>query len=274
MEKKLVVITGCDSGIGESLCRVCINYGYYAVISYQAQNLFSPEPNVFAFKMDLRKKEEIDQFVLFIKDILKQSFHLECIVNNAGIALGGPIENLPMEIFRDNFEVNYFGLVYFTQNMIPLLIKSRGKIMNIGSMAGRIALPFLSPYASSKYALEGFNDSLRRELLPFGIRTVIVEPGGIATPIWNKSKKQERAFVDEKYLKSLDEFTKKFVDKGNSGMDSDRAAKDIFSIILKKNPKDRYIIAKNRFTASLPLLLPVKLLDKLFLKMFRMEYGP
>ena len=140
-------------------------------------------------------------------------------------------------------------------------------------MAGRIALPFLSPYVSTKFALEGFSDSLRRELLPFGIKTVLIEPGGIATPIWNKSKKQDTSFVDNKYKKSLNVFKEIFIESGNSGMDVDKATEYILKIINKKNPKDRYIVAENRFTTFLPLLIPRKIIDKLLLKNFKMDYG-
>ena len=250
-----------------------INNGYYVAISYLEKNPFIKKPNVFAHKMDLHKEKEIKSFVSFIKKLCKQGYLLECLINNAGIAKGGPIENLPMKIFREVFEVNFFGLVSLTQNLIPDLIKTRGKIIIVGSMAGRIALPFLSPYVSTKFALEGFSDSLRRELTPFGIQTVLLEPGGIATPIWKKAKKQDASFVDKKYLKSLKEYEKKFIEPNNFSMNPDKAAAQILKIIVKKNPKPRYIIADNRFITYLPILIPTRLFDKLVNKLYSMDYG-
>ncbi len=273
MKKKLAIITGCDSGIGFGLCKLMALNGFSVAASYLEHDPFPSKKNIFSCKMDIRKEKEIDNFTVFVKEYCNNGYSLDCLINNAGVALGGPIENLPMKIFRENFEVNFFGLVSLTKKLIPLLIQSSGRILIIGSMAGRIALPFLSPYVSTKFALEGFSDSLRRELLPFGIKTVLIEPGGIATPIWNKSKKQDKSFVDKKYEKSLNIFIEKFIESGNSGMDVEKAAKHILKIINKKNPKGRYIVAENRFTTFLPLLIPRRILDKLFLKNFKMDYG-
>lgn len=273
MKKKLAVITGCDTGIGMNLCKLMADNGFYVAASYLEKDPFPLKTNIFTYKMDIRKENEIESFSLFVNRYCKEDYVLFCLINNAGIALGGPVENLPLKIFRENFEVNFFGLVSLTKKLIPLLIENSGKIIIIGSMAGRIALPFLSPYASTKFALEGFSDSLRRELLPFGIKTVLIEPGGIATPIWNKSKKQDTSFVNEKYRKSLDVFKEVFIEAGNHGMDADKAARQIFKIVNRKKPKDRYIVAGNRLTTFLPLLIPRKLLDKLFLKNFKMDYG-
>lgn len=269
---KFAVITGCDSGIGECLCRILADNNYKVIISYLNKNPFIKNKNVYAKKMDLKKEKEIASFVKFIKSIIDKKNSFELFINNAGVALGGPIENIPMKLYKDVFEINFFGLISITQKIIPILIKNKGKIINIGSMAGLIALPFLSPYVSSKFALEGFTDSLRRELNPLGIKTILLEPGGVNTPIWTKAKKQDISFADKKYLASLKSFEKNFIDNSASAMDPDSAAKQIFKIIKKKNPKDRYIIAKNRLTTFLPLLIPKKIFDKIVVKLFNMKY--
>ena len=134
-------------------------------------------------------------------------------------------------------------------------------------------MPFLSPYVASKFALRGFTHSLRRELLPYGIKTVLIEPAAIATPIWNKAKGQDMSFIDEKYNKSSGEFMEKFVDDGNYGMDVDEAAKKIVRILDKKNPKANYIIAENRFKAYLPTILPHSYIDRKVVEGFSMDYG-
>ena len=187
--------------------------------------------------------------------------------------MGGPVEDLPVKIFRQVFEVNFFGLISLTQKAIPQLIKDRGRIIIIGSMAGKIAMPFLSPYSASKFALEGFSDSLRRELLPFGVKAVLLEPGGIATPIWSKAKTQDISFIGEKYLHSMKKFEEKFIDPNLKAMSPNKAALKIFRIIGKKHLKSRYLIAENKVSAYLPLLIPVKLFDSLVLKLFDMNYG-
>jgi len=109
------------------------------------------------------------------------------LVNNAGIAVGGPLEVMPMAELRRQFEVNVFGQVAVTQAFLPLLRTARGRIVNMGSIAGRVALPFIAPYSMSKSALKAMTHALRLELDAWGINVSLVEPGAIATPIWKKS---------------------------------------------------------------------------------------
>jgi short-subunit dehydrogenase len=271
--KKMAVITGCDSGIGKDLSEIFIKNGYSLIISFLEKNPFPDQPEVFGYKLDLRIQNEIESFAASVKKHCAQGYHLEYLINNAGVAKGGSIEDLPMEIFREVFEINFFGVVSLTQKLIPELIKTKGTIVIVGSLAGRIALPFLSPYVSTKFALEGFSDSLRRELIPFGIKTILIEPGAIATPIWNNAKKQDISFVSEKYRKSLKNFEDNFIDAGNAGMSSAKAAEQIFKILKKKNPGPRYLIAEKTINNYVPLIIPRKLFDKIVIKLFSMDYG-
>ena len=109
------------------------------------------------------------------------------LVNNAGIAVAAPLEFLPLDALREQLEVNVVGQIAVTQALLPSLRTARGRIVNIGSISGRVALPFVGPYTASKFALEALTDSLRVELRPWGIHVAIVEPGVIATPIWKRS---------------------------------------------------------------------------------------
>jgi len=269
----IVVITGCDSGVGKSLVSVLLQMGYTVILSFLDQNPFEDVPNVYSRKMDLRKPDEVVSFCSYAKELCSKEKKLEAVIANAGVALGGSIENLPMSVYRECFEINFFGVVEIIQALIPKLIRAKGKIIIHGSMAGRVALPFLSPYVSTKFALEGFCDSLRREMNPFGIKTILLESAAIATPIWNKAKNQDISFVDKKYLKSLYSFRDKFIEGGNSGMDKDLAALKIADILDKNNPRSRVIIAKNRVGSKLLLLIPSIVLDKAVIKMYQMYYG-
>lgn len=268
--KGYVVITGCDTGIGYNMAIDMLEKGYSVIISYLENNPFSINDDVHAKKLDLRKQEDVDGFCAYVQNICKeQDAKLSGIVMNAGVALGGPVENIPMNIYRECFEINYFGLVTIMKALIPSLIRSKGRIMVIGSLAGRIALPFLSPYVSTKFALEGFCDSLRREMNPFGIKTILIEPAAVATPIWNKAKRQDISFVDKKYMKSLYLFRDNFIEDGNTGLSAEVAAAKISDIFSKKCPRSRYIIAKNSFVSKLMLLLPSWLVDFAVKKCFR-----
>jgi NAD(P)-dependent dehydrogenase (short-subunit alcohol dehydrogenase family) len=270
---KLAVITGCDSGIGMSLCRVFTQNDYRVIISYLEKNPFEGDAAIIARQLDIRDEAQIRSFSDMVNEICNQGNSLDYFINNAGIAMGGPFENIPMDIFRNVFEVNFFGLISITQKIIPCLIKSRGRLVVNGSMAGRVALPFLSPYVSTKFALEGWCDSVRRELNPFGIRTILLEPGGIATPIWNRALGQDTSFADKKYGESLSVFREKFIAAGNRGLDTDRAAAQIFRCITKKLPAERYIIAGNRLVSYLEAIIPGRVLDLLIMKTFSMRYG-
>ncbi len=270
---KWIVITGCDSGIGKSMAEKLSQEGHPLVISYLAENHFEHCENVRAIKMDLTKSDEVDDFCVFINDLCRKGDTIGAVVVNAGVALGGPIEDIPMSIYRESFEINYFGAISIIKALIPEIIQQKGRIMAIGSLAGRIAMPFLSPYASTKFALEGFCDSLRREMNPFGVKTILIEPAAVATPIWNKAKKQDISFVKEKYLKSLNSFRDNFIEGGNQGMAVDKAAKQIAGILFEEKPKARYIIADNLLTSKLMTFLPSFIIDKAVVKMFQMYYG-
>lgn len=270
---KLVVITGCDSGIGKSLVPLFKEAGYRVIISFLEHNPFQTQRDIISQKLDLRHEEEITSFTTLINRLGDDGNSLDYVINNAGIALGGPLENIPISIYRQVMEINFFGLITLTQRILPNLIKSRGRLVINGSMAGRIALPFLSPYTASKYALEGWCDSIRRELNPFGIRTILLEPGGIATPIWNKALDQDSSFINKKYFDSIETFREKFIKSGSRGMDPDRAAAMIFKCITSKRPRSRYIIAGNRMLSYLETLIPGKVLDMFVSKMFSMNYG-
>jgi len=272
-DNKLIVITGCDSGIGKSLASVLLKLGYSVAVSYLDQNHFEDEPNAYVKKMDLLKSDEVEEFCAFVKKVCEGGLSLEAVVTNSAIALGGPVENVPMDFYRKSFDVNFFGAVQVIKAFIPELIRSRGRIMIIGSMAGKVALPYMSAYASTKFALEGFCDSLRREMNPFGIKTIIVEHGGIATPIWNKAKSQDTSFVDEKYLESLYQFRDGFLEAGNRGMDVDLAAYDTAKALLAKKPKPRYIIAGNKLVSKIESIAPDLIIDMAVKKMFKMNYG-
>ena len=273
VRKGIIVITGCDSGIGKGLVEELAKRGYTIVQSYLEINNFENHQDIYSIKLDLRIEKDIEEFCKFLKDLLEQGNKLEGLIANAGVALGGPIENMPIKIFRETYEVNFFGVIKVIQCLIPELIRDKGKIMVHGSMAGKVAVPFLSPYASSKFALEGFVDSLRREMLPFGVKTILLETAAVATPIWNKYQKQDISFVQEKYMKSLIEFRDKFIQGGNKGMAIAKAANMIADIFEKKQPKARYIVASNRLTSKMLTMIPNSLLDKILLKLFKMDYG-
>jgi len=273
MKKNLTVITGCDSGIGKACAEILLRKGACLAVTYLETNPFKDNPLCFAYKTDMTKEGDIEKFSKSIKKLCADGFSINCLFCNAGVALGGPVENTPLEIFRRVFEINYFSYVSLIQKLIPLLRESSGMIMIHGSLAGRISLPFLAPYTSSKFALEAFADSLRRELNPFSIKTVLLETAAVATPIWTKARRIDNSFVDQVYLESLNAFMENFVDSGSRGMAVDKAAEKITGIMEKGKPRARYIISGTPFNSFLQTILPDRLVDRLIKKFFKMNYG-
>ncbi len=273
MKKELYVITGCDSGIGKACAELLISKELSVAVTHLEKDPFRGEPLCRSFRGDMTSEGDIVKFAKSINKLCAAEYSLRCLFLNAGIALGGPVENLPLSVFREVMEVNFFSYVSLIQKLIPLLRESRGMIMIHGSLAGRIAMPFLSPYSASKFALEGFADSLRRELNPFGIKTVLIEPAAVATPIWTKALEADRSFVSDVYMDSVNAFMDNFVAGGSRGMPVDKAAEKIVKIMELKSPSSRYVITGTPFNSFLQKILPGRVVDKLVKKFFRMDYG-
>src|SRR5262245_5535409 len=180
-----IVITGASSGIGRAMRLDQLGFHVFAGVRNPADGdalKSKSSERLSPVLLDVTSEDSIARAARSIGDA-----PIAGLVNNAGIAVGGPLEMVPIPLWRKQFEVNVIGQVAVTQAFLPLLRVGRGRIVNIGSIAGRSALPFTSPYCSSKFALEGLSDSLRMELRQWGISVSIVEPGSIRTPIWEKS---------------------------------------------------------------------------------------
>jgi NAD(P)-dependent dehydrogenase (short-subunit alcohol dehydrogenase family) len=153
-------------------------------------------PNLVPVTLDVTDPAAIAAAAATLKERLGAD-GLGGLVNNAGVALAGPLEALPLEEFRRQLEVNVIGALAVTRAMLPLLRQAHGRIVNVGSLNGALSLPYLGAYAASKHALEAVNDALRVELRPFGIQVAIVELGAIATPIWEKSAAVADALINQ-----------------------------------------------------------------------------
>jgi NAD(P)-dependent dehydrogenase (short-subunit alcohol dehydrogenase family) len=193
------------------------------------------------------------------------------LVNNAGIAVAGPLEFIPIDEFRRQLDVNVVGQVAVTQAFLPALRKARGRIVNMGSIGGRVALPLLSPYNASKFAMEGITDSLRRELRPWGIHVAIVEPGAIATPIWEKSRAANEelaagapAEAEQLYGKLIERIRAESARAAVEGLPPIKVAEAVAHALTAARPKTRYLVggeAKGRARAA--AVLPDRAFDAL-----------
>ncbi|UYP48641.1 hypothetical protein NEF87_004926 [Candidatus Lokiarchaeum ossiferum] len=267
MKNQWILITGASTGIGRVATEFLQQKGYsiYACARKEGdlQDL-GRIPNVIPIKLDVTKNEQIEQAFQEISDRKTGLFGL---INNAGIVHAGPTMDLDVEELKHQFDVNFFGVHRVTKQFFPLIKKSKGKIVMIGSGAGIIANPFFAPYSSSKFALEGYTDSLRRELLLYGIQVVIIEPGMVKTPIWDKGEALLGNYNGDMLKKEASGIGSMAVQTARDiGLPPEKIASLIYKILTKKNPKPRYAIVPNYWMRQLMLKMPTRMLDRFILK--------
>jgi NAD(P)-dependent dehydrogenase (short-subunit alcohol dehydrogenase family) len=191
------------------------------------------------------------------------------VVNNAGVYFGGPLEFIRVDGIRDEFEVNFFGAIAVTQAFLPLLRRGEGRIVNMSSISGLVAFPFLGPYASSKFALEAISDCWRVELRPWGIHVALVEPGVIDTPIWDKGAETLRNIREELPQEAHDYYGPVFglTEKSeHRGIPAERVAEVVEHALCARRPKIRYLVGSDAKVVSFFRKLPARLRDKLISK--------
>jgi NAD(P)-dependent dehydrogenase (short-subunit alcohol dehydrogenase family) len=221
--------------------------------------------------LDVTDAEQIAAAVETVEPVVANA-GLAGLVNNAGIARGGPLEFLPTDELRRQLEINVVAQVAVTQAFLPLLRQGRGRVVNMGSVAGRSTVPFLGPYQASKYALEALTDVLRMELLPWGIEVAIIEPGNVATPIWEKSiavaNEARGRFppqAEELYGKGMDAIRTGAALAGSNGISTDAVVTAVEHALTADKPKTRYLVGRQARIRALVQLLPDRLRDRLIL---------
>lgn len=194
---------------------------------------------------------------------------LSGLVNNAGIPYGGPVEYLALDEVRRVFEVNYFGIIAITQAFLPLLRIARGRIVNMSSVGGMVSAPFVSPYSSSKFALEALTDSLRMELHPWHIEVSSIQPGAIDTPIWDKAEDVVRGLardVPQQGLALYGDAIRGLEPRyARHGISTDVVARAVAHALTSSRPKSRYAIGSEGAIVRIFRWLPDRLRDRIML---------
>lgn len=202
---------------------------------------------------------------------------LRGLVNNAGIAVSGPVEFLPIEEIRKQLEVNFIGQVAVTQAFLPMLRRAGGRVVNIGSVGGEVALPFLSPYAASKHAIEGFSDSLRREIEPLGVHVSVVRPGAIQSSIWergNAAADEVLAKVPpdalEIYGKAVSGARAAANQRARDAIPAQEVADVVEHALTADRPRTRYVVGRTaKAMVALERWLPDRVFDRLVARAMR-----
>lgn len=280
--QRSVVITGASTGIGKACALDLSSRGWQVFAGVRqsadgerlrAESVLRIEP----VRIDVTDEQSIAEAVQVVSKKLG-SEGIQGLVNNAGIVVACPLEALPIADLREQLEVNVVGQVAVTQAFLPLLRQGRGRIVNMGSIAGRAALPTMGPYSASKFALEALTDALRLELQAWGIHVSIVEPGAIATPIWEKSK-QAAAEIETNANPSLRGLYKDLVarvrdavaEAERSAIGPEAVAKAVWHALTAPYPKTRYLVGTDaKIRATMQKLLPDRWQDWLLTRVLKL----
>lgn len=258
-----VLVTGASTGIGYSISALLAREGFtvFAGVRNEADSAkLVALPGVAPLMLDVTDAEQIRDASHIVHESGKP---LRGVVNNAGIAIPGPLEFLPVDELRRQFEVNFFGAVAVTQAFLPMLRKSKGRIVFISSVSGQIASAFVGAYSSSKFALEAAADVLRMELRGSGVSVSVVQPGNVDTPIWRKGRGQRDSLLErapqarEYYGKHLQALAELSAQQQRTGIDPDVVARVVLHALRSSKPRERYAVGQpagwmRRIFTSLP----------------------
>lgn len=261
---RTVLITGASSGIGAACALRLARSGWRVLAGVRRQG-DAPE-GAEELLLDVTDAAQIQAAAERVEE-------LHGLVNNAGIALASPLEFVPLEELRKQLEVNVLGQVAVTQAFLPALRRARGRIVFIGSIAGKSALPFLGPYSASKHAIEAIADSLRVELSPWGIGVTVVEPGTIKTPIWTRSASRAdelleamdgRDRLEALYGERIARFRQIALARGQAGASPDSVAEAVEEALTASRPRTRRLVGRDARIRAGVELLPDRLRDRVY----------
>lgn len=277
MARKIVVVTGASTGIGQATANLLAERGYTVFASVRKESdaeQYAANPNIHPLLMDVTDRDMVKAAAETVQSFLQADDRVAGLVNNAGIAVGAPISHVSLSAVRKQFDVNVIGLIAVTQAFLPLLQAGSppGRVVNIGSVAGLVTSPFLGIYAASKHAVEAVSDALRREQMPFGVKVSLIEPGPIATPIWDKGiDRAVQIYSNTRYAPIVKRIFQYFVDQGKNGLSPRQVADVILTALESPEPKTRYLITPGKFQFLLSKWMPDKMLDNTIYKQLGMD---
>lgn len=268
-----VLITGASSGIGAACALHLDQLGWQVFASVRTKQdadtlQHKASDRLTPLLLDVTDADSIMEAVETITAAVGEA-GLAGLVNNAGIVVVGPLECLSASELQAQFAVNVLGLIAITQAFLPLLRQGQGRIVNMGSLAGKVAFPLWGPYAASKFAVEALTDALRMELLPWHVMVSLVEPFVIATPLWKKIPQRARenrtSEMQRLYGPLLSYIDETMPRSGQDGLPADNVAKTVVHALTSKTPKTRYVVSKPGLSLLIRLLrlLPDRTRDKL-----------
>jgi len=272
-----VVITGASTGIGWATAKLLLERGFRVFGSVRKQadaDRLKGEfgPNFTPLLFDVTDEAAVLAAAREVRAALKGET-LSGLVNNAGVAVAGPVLELAADEFRRQMDVNVIGPIIATQAFGPLLgsdpsLKGpKGRIVMISSVAGKNGNPLMSAYSASKFAIEGLSESLRREMMLFGIDVVIIAPGAVKTPIWSKAEEVDiSAFRNSPFFPALERIRKFMLQLGETGLPAEKIAEAIAGALTSASPKVRYQITPDPMRHLMTAILPKRMIDRIVAK--------
>ena len=281
-EQNSIVVTGTSTGIGLAIAQLFQQHQWqvFGSVRKQADANRLRAAGIVPLVFDVTDAPAIAAAAAQVAEALGNRT-LQGLVNNAGLVIGGPMLQVPIDKLRYQMEVNLIGPAMVTQAFAPLLgaDKTRtgkpGRIVQMSSVAGSSGMPFVGPYVASKHALEGMTESLRRELMLFGIQVSIVAPGAIVTPIWQKTELSDfQQYAATPFASALQKFHEVFLKAGATGLPASHVAEATWHAITARRPKLRYFVIPRKFREwTIPRLLPERIVDGFFAKMLGLLPG-
>ena len=257
-----IVVTGASTGIGKACALHLDQLGFRVFACVRKQKdagdlQQQASERLIQLYLDVTQPESIAAAARVVSTGAGEA-GLAGLVNNAGIAVGGTLEFIPPEKLKQQLDVNVTGQIAVTQTLMPLLRRGRGRIVNMGSVSGRVAMPLMGPYSASKFALGALNDALRLELYPWDIQVSIVEPGAIDTPIWGKSlsaadqmSKDLPSQAYDLYGVAMDKTQQAVASAASSAEPVEKVVDAVVHALTAKRPKTRYLVGRSTWAAAL-----------------------
>jgi NAD(P)-dependent dehydrogenase (short-subunit alcohol dehydrogenase family) len=258
---RLALVTGASTGIGRACATHLAGLGFHVLAGVRdlADAPYGLEP----LRLDVTSESDVAAAAERV------GAELGVLVNNAGIAINGPVEVVPLDQWRRIVEVNLLGQVAVTRALLPAILRARGRVVNMSSIGGRVANPLFGPYSATKFALEAVTDSLRREVAAHGVRVVSIEPGGIATPIWDKGLEEGRRVTagmseeaSRRYATLIPAVTAAAKRLARDGLPPEAVAEVVGRAVTARRPRARYVVGRDaKIQAVAARLLPDRVLD-------------
>ncbi|MFY9556463.1 MAG: SDR family NAD(P)-dependent oxidoreductase [Blastocatellia bacterium] len=270
LDDQVIVVTGASAGIGEATARRLARGGAIVVITARRadklealkRDIESSNGRSLAITSDVTSQQDRERLV---QETMRAFGRIDVLVNNAGYGQRGPVELVPVDAIRQNFETNLFSLIALTQLVIPIMrAQQSGRIINISSVAGRIARPLSSVYDATKHALEAISDGMRGELAPFGIQVVIVEPGFITTEFMGVANDNARPILDNPgpYGDAVERLSGIIQRLRKMAGRPEDIAEVVFKALVARKPRARYAAPGHaRFALAAKRVLPSRLFD-------------